>query len=121
MAQRIDFIAATTTLQSADIIEVFLMHMLLSGAEGVLVMDLGSSDGTQDLVNSVRWRGFAHLLLAPGYDNDDSAAQLLAEAQKPGLAPWCLFCDPDELPDRSPSAFVAALQHMPARFTPVGG
>ena len=28
---------------------------------------------------------------------------------------------PDELLDRSPSAFVAALQHMPARFTPVGG
>jgi len=29
--------------------------------------------------------------------------------------------NPDELPDRSPSAFVAALKHMPARFTPVVG
>jgi cytochrome P450 family 142 subfamily A polypeptide 1 len=28
--------------------------------------------------------------------------------------------DPERLPDRVPSAFVAGLKHMPARFTPVG-
>jgi cytochrome P450 len=29
--------------------------------------------------------------------------------------------DPERLPDRVPSAFVAGLKHMPARFTPVAG
>ena len=29
--------------------------------------------------------------------------------------------DPDRLPDRAPSAFVAGLRHMPARFTPIAG
>lgn len=29
--------------------------------------------------------------------------------------------DPDRLPDRTPSAFVAGLLHMPARFTPAAG
>ncbi len=35
--------------------------------------------------------------------------------------PDITLVDPDRLPDRTPSAFVAGLKHMPARFTPVAG
>lgn len=101
MGRRITYAAATTTLQSADIIETFLKHMVVIGAEGVLVVDLGSSDGTQDLISSAHWKGFAHLIQAPNYAADDSSNWLLAEARKRRIAPWCLFCDPDEFPDRA--------------------
>ena len=43
------------------------------------------------------------------------------DEHKLAFAPKDFFLNPDELPDRSPSAFVAALKHMPARFTPVVG
>lgn len=96
MNQGLTFIAATTTLNSADVIEMFLQHMRLIGAAGVLVMDLGSSDGTPEVIALPRWQGFASLVPSKGYAADDSSNHLLAHAKARFGGAWCLFCDPDE-------------------------
>jgi hypothetical protein len=94
-----NFAVATTTLQSMDIIEVFLHHMQRIGAANVVIVDLGSQDGTQDLIRSSRWKGFAHLLEVDSFANDDSSNRLLDRVRDYRYGEWCLFCDPDELPD----------------------
>lgn len=91
------FIAATSTLNSADVIEVFLRHMERIGASGVLVADLGSEDGTLDVLASQHWAGFVDRLPSIGMANNDPPNRLLAVAKARFRDSWCLFTDPDEL------------------------
>ena len=118
------FIAATTTFHSADVIEVFLHHMERVGAVGVLVIDLVSQDGTLDILSSRRWAKFAHVLPPTGVANDDSSNHLLAAAKQRFSGLWCLFTDPDELvgaglrdlaPDSGVSCYALPRRNVTAR------
>jgi hypothetical protein len=94
---RLDYMVAATTLHSADIIGRFLERAERVGAEHALILDLGSKDGTQDLVRSSRWHGFASLIQVDDYRADDSSNTLLQHAKSQNSVTWCLFCDPDEM------------------------
>jgi hypothetical protein len=96
---------ATTTWDSLDILPAFLRHYRKLGVRRVLVMDLGSNDGTADLLGSGEWRDFVEPVAFPGLALLDSSNVMLSTARRtanPGE--WCLFCDPDEFLVVSPMA-----------------
>jgi hypothetical protein len=87
----------TTTWDSIDLIETFLVHYRRFGFDQVLLMDFDSTDGTRDIVLSEEWRGFVTLVPFPGMAALDSSNLMLAIAKQTRPHDWCLFCDPDEL------------------------
>jgi hypothetical protein len=92
-----NFVVATTTLHSEDLVTPFLDHLRAVGAERVLVMDLGSHDRTLDLLRQDRFRGFVDLVSGADIATADPSNILLAEAKLRFPDAWCMFCDPDEL------------------------
>jgi hypothetical protein len=91
-----EFVVATTSWNTIDLIDPFLSHMKRLGARAVLVMDYDSDDGTQDLLRSERWSGFVQLVPFPGLAELDPSNITLAIARERFPDAWCLFCDPDE-------------------------
>ena len=89
------FIVATSTWNSADLIDDFLRHCKKLGASAVFVMEYQSTDNTRELLNAKHWRNFVHIFDIPNVIADSSNS-LLAEAQVRFPDAWCLFCDPDE-------------------------
>lgn len=88
-------IVATSTWDSADVIESWLRHQEALGAGAVLVMDYGSTDGTCEILGSPRWSQLVRLNHVRAL-NADSSNDLLAIAKASYPGSWCLFCDPDE-------------------------
>lgn len=88
----------TTTWNSFDQIELFLIHYRNLGFDKVVVMDFDSTDGTAELLSSPEWRDFVVPTPFPGLVDMDSSNFLLdfvkARFPQDTLA---LFCDPDEL------------------------
>ncbi len=88
-------IIATSTWDSADVLEPWLAHVKGLGAAKVIVMDYGSTDGTREILASKRWSGLvqAHEVRSL---RADTSNDLLAIAKADHERSWCLFCDPDE-------------------------
>ncbi len=88
-------IVATTTWDSADVLEPWLAHVKGLGAAKVIVIDYGSTDGTREILRSKRWSD-----LVQAHDirslQADTSNDLLAIAKAEHEGSWCLFCDPDE-------------------------
>ena len=88
-------IVATTTWDSADVLEPWLAHVKRLGAAKVIVVDYGSNDGTREALRSKHWSG-----LVQAHDirslQADTSNDLLAIAKADHEGSWCLFCDPDE-------------------------
>ncbi len=91
-----ELVVATTTLNSADVLEAFLRHLFDLDAKAVLVMDLGSKDDTLDILNRAEWRGQIVHVPCPGLENLDPSNISLDEAKRRFRVGMCLFCDPDE-------------------------
>jgi hypothetical protein len=91
-----EFVVATTTWNSIDLVEPFLAHLRKLGARAVLVMDYDSDDGTRAVLDSERWAGFVHRIPFPGLASLDPSNVTLAVARERFPGAWCLFCDPDE-------------------------
>lgn len=90
-------LVATTTWNSIDLIEEFLVHYQKLGVQKIMVMDFDSTDGTQSVLKSSRWADFVHLTPFPGVADLDSSNIMLSIAKsKFGSDSYCLFCDPDE-------------------------
>ena len=90
-------ILATTTWDSVGLIQPFLNHYRKLGFDRILVMDMGSADGTLEVLASADWRGFVELVPFPGLAGLDSSNLFLSVAKQRFGRGWCLFCDPDEL------------------------
>ena len=88
-------IVATSTWDSADVLEPWLAHIERLGAAKVLVMDYGSTDGTREILGSKRWSGLVRAHDVSSLQADTSN-DLLAIAKADHEGSWCLFCDPDE-------------------------
>lgn len=88
----------TTTWNSFDHIELFLVHYRNLGFDRVVVMDFDSTDGTTEVLSSREWADFVVPAPFPGLAEMDSSNLLLdfvkATFPQDTLA---LFCDPDEL------------------------
>lgn len=73
----------------------WLNHVERVGADAVLVMDYGSTDGTRAILESDRWSRLVRMYDVPSLQADTSN-DLLAIAKADYPRSWCLFCDPDE-------------------------
>jgi glycosyltransferase involved in cell wall biosynthesis len=86
-------------VDEADIVEYFIEYHLALGIDGFVATDVGSTDGTLDILDRYARRGCLHLLRDPdpaapraGYDG-----YIMVEAAKDVYrADWCLCCDADE-------------------------
>jgi hypothetical protein len=92
-------IVCFAVVDEADIIEYFIEYHLALGVDGFVATDVGSTDGTRDLLDRYARRGRLHLLreadpAAPraGYDG----YVMVGAAQEVYRADWCLCCDADE-------------------------
>jgi hypothetical protein len=88
-------IIATSTWNSADLIETWLRHQEALRATAVLVMDYGSTDGTREILRSPRWSQLVRMYDVQALEADASN-DLLAIAKASYSGSWCLYCDPDE-------------------------
>jgi hypothetical protein len=86
-------------VDEADIVEYFIEYHLALGVDGFVATDVGSTDGTLDLLDRYARRGLLHLLR----DSDPAAPRagydgyVMVEAAKEVYrADWCLCCDADE-------------------------
>jgi hypothetical protein len=86
-------------VDEADIIEYFIEYHLELGVDGFIATDVGSTDGTLDLLERYARRGRLYLWRetdpgAPraGYDG----YVMVAAAREVYGAAWCLCCDADE-------------------------
>jgi glycosyltransferase involved in cell wall biosynthesis len=100
-------------VDEADIIEYFIEYHLSLGVDGFVATDVGSTDGTLDILDRYARRGRLHLLreadpAAPraGYDG----YAMVQAAKEVYGADWCLCCDADEF-------WVFGGQDAPSYFT----
>jgi hypothetical protein len=82
-------------LDEADIIEYFLMHHLSIGIDAFVAIDVGSTDGTLDILREQERAGYLHLLRAH-YSDWESTVPMIETAREQCGAEWCLFGDADE-------------------------
>src|SRR5437870_4897042 len=90
---------ATTTWNSAGVLEIFLDHHRKLGFDNVLLMDFASEDGTAAIAQSAQYRDFVSVVPFPGSVANLDSSNILLEFAKERFDPQatCLFCDPDEL------------------------
>jgi len=82
-------------LDEADVIEYFLTYHLSVGIDAFVAIDVGSTDGTLDILREHERAGHLHLLRAHYVDWESTVPMLETARQKCG-AEWCLFGDADE-------------------------
>jgi len=85
-------------VDEADIVEDFLEYHLNLGIERFVAVDVGSTDGTLDILCRYERSGRLHLTRRsdPTADGKHWLGALTAHARDTFCASWCLFCDPDE-------------------------
>lgn len=87
----------TTTWDSIDLIQTFLVHYQRLGFHQVMAMDFDSTDGTREVLASDQWRRFVTMVPFPGLASLDSSNLMLDIAKRTSPYQYFLFCDPDEL------------------------
>ncbi len=87
-------------VDEADIVEDFLQYHLSLGVDRFVATDVGSTDGTLDILARYERAGLLHLTR---YDNPSVRAEhrdwlsaMAVRARDELGAGWCLFCDADE-------------------------
>lgn len=87
-------------VDEADILEDFLEYHLSLGIDRFIATDVGSTDGTLDILARYERAGLLHLTR---YDNPSVRAEqrdwlsaMAFRARDELGAAWCVFCDPDE-------------------------
>jgi hypothetical protein len=87
-------------VDEADIITDFLDYHLSLGIEYFIATDVGSTDGTLDILSAYERSGRLHLtrLADPSVrvEQRDWLSVMAVRARETYNAAWCLFCDPDE-------------------------
>ena len=85
-------------VDEADIIRDFLEYHLSLGVERFVAVDVGSTDGTVDILAEYERSGRLHLTRRsdPTADGRHWFGVMAARAREIFHASWCLFCDPDE-------------------------
>jgi hypothetical protein len=85
-------------VDEADIVEDFLEYHLSLGIDGFVAVDVGSTDGTLDILSRYERSGRLHLTRRsdPTAHGQHWLGALTAHARDTFHASWCLFCDPDE-------------------------
>lgn len=85
----------TSTWDSIGLIERFLEHQLNLGVDLIYVVDMGSTDGTLDILAQQRWGGSIHVHSST--DLTDLSPELTLEwARKHVGQGWCHLAEPDE-------------------------
>jgi hypothetical protein len=82
-------------IDEADIVEYFLTYHLSIGIDAFVAIDVGSTDGTLDILRQHERAGYLHLLRA-NYANWESTVPMIETARERCGAEWCLFGDADE-------------------------
>jgi len=102
-------------VDEADIVEDFLDYHLSLGVERFVATDVGSSDGTLDILSRYERSGRLHLtrLTNPSVraEQRDWLSGMATIARERWRAAWCLFCDPDEFwvfPDGDAPSYLRA-------------
>ncbi len=91
-----ELVVATSSWNTAKLLETFLHHARRLGATAACVMDFGSTDGSVELLRSPEFQGFAHIVPFPGLAAENTSDLLLEFAKERHPDAFCLFCDPDE-------------------------
>jgi hypothetical protein len=102
-------------VDEADIVADFLEYHLSLGVDRFVATDVGSTDGTLDILARYERAGLLHLTR---YDNPSVRAEhrdwlsaMASRARDELGATWCLFCDPDEFwvfPEADARRYLAA-------------
>jgi hypothetical protein len=82
-------------IDEADIIEHFLEYHLSIGVDAFVASDVGSTDGTLDILSRYERAGCLHLIRVQDAESE-WAIPMIDAAQQRYQAEWCLFGDPDE-------------------------
>jgi hypothetical protein len=87
-----------STLDDADIVQDFLEYHMSLGVERFVAVDVGSTDGTLDLMAPYERSGRLHLTRRsdPTADGSHWLGVLSTQARDAFHASWCLLCDTDE-------------------------
>lgn len=103
-------------VDEADIVKDFLDYHLGLGVERFVATDVGSTDGTLDILAEYERAGRLHLTRFENpsvrAEHRDWLSAMAARAREDYAASWCLFCDPDEFwvfPERSIRAYLASM------------
>jgi glycosyltransferase involved in cell wall biosynthesis len=94
-------------IDEADIVERFLAYHLSIGIDAFVAVDVGSTDGTLDLLSRHERAGYLHHFRANGEWN----WLLIRMARERYDAEWCLFGDADEFwifPDGDARAYLGS-------------
>jgi hypothetical protein len=85
-------------VDEADIIRDFLEYHLRLGVERFVAVDVGSTDGTLDILAEYERSGRLHLTRRsdPSAHGEQWIGSLATRARETFHASWCLFIDPDE-------------------------
>jgi len=87
-------------VDEADIIGAFIEYHLGRGVDALVATDVGSTDGTLDILSRYEASGRLHLIRlhdpATAALNHDIPGGMLEAARDRYRAEWCLFCDADE-------------------------
>jgi hypothetical protein len=85
-------------VDEADIIRDFLEYHLSLGVERFVAVDVGSTDGTLDILAEYERSGRLHLTRRsdPTADGKHWLGAMATRARETFHASWCLFVDPDE-------------------------
>jgi len=102
-------------VDEADILKDYLDYHLSLGIEHFVATDVGSTDGTLDILAAYERSGRLHLtrLSDPTVraQRRDWLTGMVGIARERFGAAWCLFCDPDEFwvfPERDAPTYLAA-------------
>jgi hypothetical protein len=91
-------VLATGVYDNVDTLADFLDWNLALGAHFVLAYDMGSRDGSQDILELYARRGVLQWSRIPdhNYSRFDFFTQLVLTARAQHRADWVIICDPDE-------------------------
>ncbi|MGA8535650.1 MAG: glycosyltransferase family 2 protein [Candidatus Tumulicola sp.] len=100
-------------IDEADVVEHFVEYHLSLGVDALVATDLGSTDGTLDVLKKYELQGILHLtrLASPELFDEHNGVDWVTTARAAFGAQWCLFADPDEflvLPDGDAADYLSS-------------
>ena len=107
---RADVILCFGVIDEEDILEYFIDYHLSIGIDAFVAVDVGSTDGTLDILSRHERAGHLHLTRLPDA-NSDWGALMVQTAAEYYRAEWCLFADADEFwvfPEADAASYLTA-------------